>query len=122
MISTWTIYWIGILDDLKTCFLNFSEAGIFVSIVMWFITGAYTSEGTKYIKHFVISSLCVTLCAIGCKITAHALPSTKLAASMVIIPVIANNEKLQNIGSNTLKGLELLTKEWLKELQTNNKP
>lgn len=50
-----------------------------------------------------------------------ALPTTKEAAVIYLVPTIINNEKVQSIGSNSLEILEKYTQEWLKELTKKEK-
>lgn len=44
-------------------------------------------------------------------------PESKTLASMYVIPAVVNNEQIQNIGKNGLESLELLTRQWVKELR-----
>lgn len=45
-----------------------------------------------------------------------AIPSQKTIAAMIVVPAIVNNEDIQGITSNSLKGLRLLAEDWLKRL------
>ena len=47
---------------------------------------------------------------------ACAIPSTKEAAVIYLIPTIVNNEKVQNIGKNSLEILEKYTQDWIQDL------
>lgn len=125
MITAWMIYGIGILDGVK----GFFAVMIFISalylILIIFSTlqkkdmGGTETEDEKKKRNRLVAKVfsALVLFALLFSIT----PSTKLAAAMFVIPSIANNEKLQNIGKNTLNGLEKLTEQWLQELSEGDK-
>ena len=119
MITSWMVYGIGILDGVKGFFICAAIIAAVISIVIGLVTIEEENEEKKKkkIALFVKGVLALVLSLLLFSIS----PSSQLAASMYVIPAIANNEKLQNIGENTLNGLEKLTEQWLQELSEGDK-
>lgn len=122
MITAWMIYGIGALDSAKYFFGYMSAIACMLSIVLGVVC---QDEGwksdydrNKRLKKIFFGSTVGTVLFLflSCFI-----PSSQLAASMYVVPAIANNEKLQNIGKNTLNGLEKLTEQWMQELVEGDK-
>lgn len=103
------IYLIGIADhvrDFSVLFL-FIFTGIFL---VFFIR--YLADGDKipYLRTLAFLTVLFSSLLIFT-------PSSKTLAAMYVIPAVVNNEQIQNIGKNGLESLELLTKQWVKELR-----
>lgn len=54
-------------------------------------------------------------------IIATFVPDGKTIAAMYVVPSIVNNEKVQNVTSNSLELLEKYTKKWLDEITNKTK-
>lgn len=125
MITAWMIYGIGILDGVKGFFVVMIFISALYLILIIFSAlhkkdmGETETEDEKKKRNRLVAKVfsALVLFALLFNIT----PSTKLAAAMFVIPAIANNEKLQNIGENTLNGLEKLTEQWMQELVESDK-
>lgn len=111
------IYFIGILDSIKTFCLIFSLlCGIaaFVAFVVCIDDEEYREAFSKWRIRFAI------LAFIGF-LGLTAIPSTKLAAAMYVVPAVANNEDVKAIGGNSLEALRKLTEKWLLEINNSQK-
>ena len=121
MISGWTIYWITRLDSIVdlmnkiSVFLMISLGILFVLVLLLASIGM--SEASKdalkssqcLFKHLIITLLIV--CPVF--IIRTFIPSSKDVAAIVIIPLIINNEKIQQIPNEVMD----LGLEWLKDLK-----
>ena len=128
MISESFIYWFTRLDHLHSFISGLSEFCIIVCIalgVTFGITfiGKHAEEDDDIRSTMTKSNIFAKkwfICAViaECLICAmHTmLPTTKEMAAIYVIPKIANNENVQEIGSE----LASLAKEWLKELHPTN--
>ena len=113
MITPMQMYWLLKLDDIRVL-CGFS-VGI-IAAVMAFSLLTYLNEEENSIKKkatvgfiYSIFGLCLSISALTF------LPSTKQMAGIYVVPAIANNEKVQNIGNKTLdisNQLLDLTKEY----------
>lgn len=114
MITPMQMYWLLKLDDIRAfcAFLvGFAILAIIVSLT------AYRNDEDEKMKKtatagFLLGFFGLALC--GGAITF--LPSTKQMATIYVVPAIANNEKIQQIGGKTLdisNQLLDLTKEYL---------
>ena len=115
MITPSTIYFIGILDSVNTFFTIITVLSCFalsIFIFAYFINEFNIQEENK-LKKIIFSLLGSTLIS---GLISVFTPSSKVAASMYIIPAIVNNENIQAIGNNSLEGLRKLSEQWLKEL------
>lgn len=119
MITPWMIYLIGILDSLGKFFAVLGTIIIAVRAIKGFCafllkeeTGSIGSDGPS--KSYCMYAIGIAL--IGISVL---LPSTKLAAAMYIVPVVANNRDIQSIGGNSMEALRKLTEKWLIELSKN---
>lgn len=113
----WAIYFISVVDSLCNAFgllAVFTLIGSIISIVFMFMPiealGIDTFRRVKCLCKIIIS-ICIisTLLAIF-------IPSSKTLAAMYVLPAIAKDEQLQNFAGNSLKALELLSKQWVKDL------
>lgn len=119
MITPSMVYFIGILDNV----LCFFEITLFIlvlfacaiAITIFHIDEpTWTKKALKYI-------LCIAFVAFLFGCLRIFIPSSKTAAAMYIIPAIANNEKVQTIGENSIEILRKLSKQWLLELDKDKK-
>ena len=121
-ITPFMVYAIGILDSVIKFFGMFGFIFGLCCMITLIIKGIGCVEGSfkdithKALTKFIISFGIICVCCLSCNAF---LPSSKLAASMFLIPAIANNENVQSIGSNTLKSLEMLTEQWLEDIAKN---
>lgn len=120
MITPMQMYWLLKLDDILAISLA-TFVLTFVGFVICFI-GTIMYKGDEYYEHeynkfktgrnilfwFVLFFGSITMFV----------PSSKQMAAIYVVPAIANNEKVQNIGNKTLdisNQLLDLTKEYLKD-------
>ena len=119
MITPMQMYWLLKLDDIRT--LCGSSIGI-MAAVMAFSLLTYFNEEDGIKKKAVVVFVC-SIFGLGLNISALTfLPSTKQMAAIYVVPTIANNEKVQNIGNKTLdisNQLLDITKEYLKDKAKN---
>ena len=121
MITPMQMYWLLKLDDIRVLCVLFVAVVIFATIISLGIYNDAKDEGTKKIAiaGFVLGLFCFGLFSGALTF----LPSTKQMAAIYVVPAIANNEKIQQIGENTLdisNQLLDLTKDYLAE-QAKNK-
>lgn len=90
MISPWEIYWVLQLDTIGTAASIASFIGL---VALPFVWGFAVIEIRERWAHIVAGAVSLLwLVAIGAAVF---LPSTKTAAAMLVIPAIANNERVQ---------------------------
>lgn len=116
MITPMQMYWLLKLDDIRAfCafFVGFTILAIIFSLV------AYNDAEDERTKKIAIAGFVLGLFGLGLFSGALTfLPSTKQMAVIYVVPAIANNEKIQQIGGKTLdisNQLLDLTKEYLAE-------
>lgn len=104
------IYAVGIIDNLREVFGVTIVAIIGVQLLIEImIEDAGVSKW--FLKHIAIPLSVVSALFL------IFVPNSKTLGAMYVIPAVANNEKIQNIGKNGLESLELLTKQWVDELR-----
>ena len=116
MLSHFEMYLFVMLDSLK-CASLVTFILLLGSSVMLGVTVATCSSYekdkhtlmTKWLKRSLMASTLFTLLFV-------ALPNTKQAAAIYLIPKIVNNENVQEIADNSLKGIRVLAEQWLEEL------
>lgn len=106
IISPWTVYWITRLDDIQRVLA-------FVAVIGTIMGVAYTCYNVIELerrppKIWLVVAL-VAFFVAGAVLT----PSTKDACAIYLIPKIANNESVQEIGGD----VQTLAHEWLEELR-----
>ena len=110
-ISPWTVYWITRLDSIGVFF------GLFGFFLLFCCTGSLIvtcdKEACDVAKNFwewwvVCSSVGLIFFVISCLV-----PSTKEMAAIILIPKIANNEKVAAMPSKIVD----LANEWLDTLK-----
>ena len=103
------IYWISRLDGLREGLLIIGVLG-FISCTIITMYGVF--ERNTFFKSAVICGIFCILFMFGAQIF---VPRTREAVAMIVIPKIANNEKIQNIGNDIYE----IGIEWLNELKPN---
>lgn len=120
MITPMQMYWLLKLDDIRILCAFLVAVAIFATIVSLASLYAANDEGTKKIAGV---SFVFGLFGLGLLSSALTfLPSTKQMATIYVVPAIANNEKIQQIGGKTLdisNQLLDLTKEYLADKAKN---
>ena len=107
MITQTQMYWLVTLDGINK--LSFTLAAVGVA---WLMVGiAYICETGKR-RWMVPVSIAVALLGM---LAATFVPTTKQMAAIIVVPRIANNEKIQDAGSR----LYDLAVEWMEELRPN---
>lgn len=110
-VTPFMIYIVGMVDR----FVALSSSGAFLSFVALFpliIVPLSNDEDIRKIPALIAFFFFLIFSSL-----ALFTPGSKTLASMYVIPAVVNNEKIQNIGKNGLESLELLTKQWVKELR-----
>lgn len=112
-ITTTQMYWYVMLDSINI------GSGLLCAITMFLFIGLLTvtidtGECPGILKFFipflgVLSFALFAVCVF--------LPNTKQMAAIVIVPKIANSEKVQTVGNKVYD----LAVEWMEELKPNNK-
>ncbi len=106
----WDMYWFTRLDYLQGFFITMT----FVAVARLFVLAMNSSineDGTFKKNWWKIMIVGMILGAISCFI-----PTQKEAAAIWLVPKMVNNEKLNNIASDTLSILEKKTQLYLKEM------
>lgn len=120
MITSMQMYWLLKLDDIRDVaqfieVVSFILLAILLVVTMCCVTDCYLEDWIDKIKK-IVSTLFFSLC-ISLLVYAF-VPSTKQMATMYVVPLIVNNDKIQNMGNKTLDiGSDLLelTKQYLEE-------
>lgn len=111
MITSTMIYWIIMLDSISKAF-EIGNTVIGFLIIFWAIGNVTNAiRFPWYYFLFVIFELVLLVGAIF-------IPNTRQMATIIILPKIINNEKIQNIGNNALdttNTLLELTQKYLSE-------
>ena len=117
MISPWTIYWITRLDALRDVLQSISALSVIIAAVTLFfmvmikIDESWDEWGKFCTAFFIPSLILLIISGIGYV----AMPSTKEACAIYIIPKIVNNEQVQQVPENALKFLSSQLEEWVRE-------
>ena len=116
MITPAMIYWIGILDSVKTVLYILTGLTVISAFLLWIGCFVYYMNGDNpphAIKKGAKAATFAFLLSVTISCTT---PSTRLAAAMYLVPAVVNNESVQAIGGSALEGLRLLTEDWLRDL------
>lgn len=112
MITPMQIYWILKLDDIHMAFGFMFFTGLLLMIVCGFGTlifsDGYSSKIAKCFRN-IVTWVGVPLAVIG-GLASTFIPTTKQMTAIHVVPAIANNERVQNIGNKTLDISEDLLK------------
>ncbi|WP_428041342.1 hypothetical protein [Candidatus Avelusimicrobium fimicolum] len=103
MITPMQMYWLLKLDDI---YVAFSVAVVLSILVLMgstvILCASFEAGDVKIYKPARISVLVSLLSAILFSCAVTFLPTTKQMAAIYVVPAIANNEKIQQIGGKTL--------------------
>lgn len=120
MITPMQMYWLLKLDDIFNASLPLFILAMFVFVVCSIGTVIYKDDDDykgQYKGFKTIRNISVWFVLLFGSIVVF-LPSTKQMAAIYVVPAIANNEKIQQIGGKTLdisSQLLDLTKDYLAE-------
>lgn len=107
MITPMQMYWLVTLDGIVAMFTVFTVMGI-IFVIAWM---CYISEtGNSDAKWFPLTSIVFAALSL---VAAVFVPTTKQMAAIIIVPKIANSEKVQTVGNK----LYDLAVEWMDELK-----
>jgi membrane-bound ClpP family serine protease len=107
MITTTQMYWIVTLDSIVTVSIVLTIGGIFLTL---FSMAAACDNEVPFGVPIVIASISAFFILV-----ATFVPSTKQMAAILIVPRIANSEKVQTVGNKIYD----LASEWMDELRPN---
>ena len=117
MITPMQMYWLLKLDDIYML-VSYAAAlatGVFVvSFLAYKLAGVDGNKQEQ--KTSGIAALVSLVCSVLLWCVVTFIPTTKQMAAIYVVPAIMNNEKIQQIGNNTLdvtNQLLNLTKEYL---------
>ena len=99
------MYWLVILDNITAAGVTFFVLGFAV-----FVVAAIGHSIEGWSKSISVLSLCVVLVALA---ILTFVPSTRQMAAIIVVPKIANSEKIQLAGNK----LYDLAVEWMDELR-----
>lgn len=105
MITTMQMYWLVILDNIALV----SVVLTFVGSISFLFTAVGVAAG-ELPRWTAKLSACVGLVALT---TLMFVPSTKQMAAIIVVPKLANSEKVQTVGNQ----LYDLAVEWMEELR-----
>ena len=109
-ITPFMIYWISRLDGLREGLLIIGALGFIICTTIT-IYGVCMYDNFFFKNTMVYGIFCI-LFMFGVQIF---VPRTREVVAMIVIPKIANNEKIKNIGNDIYK----IGIEWLNELKPN---
>lgn len=118
------IYWISAFDNIRNIALPIFVIGMIIGILttlLYVVSKSLEDEddcakATAGVLGPVLKRLVGPVVAISLAILAFA-PSSKTLAAMYIVPAIANNEKVQDVGNRLYE----LSVEWLEELKPSTR-
>lgn len=132
MITPTQMYWLVKLDDMRhvlSCIMWLPIVLAVVFCVMAFATFMMTCDGMacdgdRETKKEAVSDIarlaiwCVSmlLIVVALQVAVAFVPSTKQMAAIIVVPKIANSEKVQTVGNQ----LYDLAVEWMNELKPKN--
>lgn len=96
------VYWLGVVDSMKTWVLVLSELSMISGVIALVIYSfQYTANGVNYPK---IGKLAIILISVGLMaLTIRVfIPNGKTIAAMYVLPPIVNNESVQALPSEVL--------------------
>jgi hypothetical protein len=122
MISSLSIYFISIADNIRDVITVVSVFSVLIGIVGltgYIVCLCSDDDCAENIPIFrkILKSCIVAICISS--LMSIVVPSSKSLAAIIIIPKIVNNEKVQDITDNTLNILQSLTVKWVNDLNSN---
>ena len=124
MITPTQMYWLVKLDDMRhvlSCIMWLPIVLAVVIGVMAFATFMMTIDGSCETKKEAVSDIAklaiwgvsMLLIVVALQVAVAFVPSTKQMAAIIVVPKIANSEKVQTVGNQ----LYDLAVEWMNELK-----
>ena len=124
MITPTQMYWLVKLDDMRhvlSCIMWLPIVLAIVIGVMAFATFMMTIDGDRGTKKEAVSDIArlailfvsMLLIVVALQVAVAFVPSTKQMAAIIVVPKIANSEKVQTVGNQ----LYDLAVEWMNELK-----
>lgn len=124
VVTPWFMYWFTRLDAINGLFHIFAVLGFIALFGIGFIFGLSSAmEGKDYFKKFklwrwmISLTILATIGSIGMVLT----PTTKEAATIFLVPAIANNEQVQKVPKNALNVLNEKLEQYLEDLKGTEK-
>ena len=124
MITPTQMYWLVKLDDMRCAFADLMWlpiAWIVITAIVSFTAflamadedDSRRAKALRYIKKAMLLCIPMLFLAVIIQLTAAFVPSTKQMAAIIVVPKIANSEKVQTVGNK----LYDLAVEWMNELK-----
>lgn len=118
-ITSWTMYWVLILDSIITFFgiLLAGSIGTIVISCSVFLANApaMTDAEQELTKQATICLRCAIISFLICLSALTFIPTTKQMATILIVPAVASSELVQKTIPEETKELYTLAKEFLTE-------
>ena len=116
-LSPWTVYWITRMDGIHH-FLNGTCAALGIMMILGAVIGGIAlTEGWRPTPAVKRLRLAVPGTLALCGLISAFVPTTKELCAIIALPVIANSETTQELGSEVVN----LAREWLEELHPKGK-
>lgn len=112
MITTSQMYWLIMLDSIVKFEALIAAASLFT--ILAFISSSCDLRDFSKRPRVIAIPLCAVLLVVSVLLFTFT-PTTKQMAAIIIVPKIANNEKVQDCGNRLYE----LAIEWMKELKPN---
>lgn len=113
MITPWTIYWMTRLDEIKGTAMAAFIISIIGAMICYICYGLKSFVEDEEAPALLIYAKRLLIVSVLSSIPNMFIPSTKEMAAILVIPAIANNQQVQDIG----KELGDLAKSWLNEFK-----
>lgn len=127
-ISPLMIYFISVIDSVKSMFFTFWIL-IIIFLICWIIGTLITlcvkydterlerDDVKNFLQMYIFNKSLYKIVAAGfiCFSITTFIPSSKTVGAMILLPALVNNENVQNITSNGMEFLKKLTEEWANE-------
>ena len=128
--DAWTIYWITRLDDIRSIF-GLDEA-ILICIVIFLLasagfcgwglsTNASDKEtwefAKKFFRPYIKISIPILIVGLLFSTVTPFIPTSKDVIAIYALPKIANNEQIQEIGTNGMEYINEQLKAWIDDVK-----
>lgn len=120
MITSWQLYWILMLDNIKTSFIPISIITLIATLIFWILgTVLYSDPNNNPVdkkigKILLILGVPSTFFLLICFLVDIFLPTTKQMALIYVIPKIATEQNIDKVQEECGE-LYNITKQWMKE-------
>jgi len=112
-LTSWTIYWVTRCDAIHTACIHIAMIVTMLTFVVK-MTSEPALRMSPFIRPSEWRSLALpVLCVVPALLGAIFIPTTKEACAILIIPALANNENMENVGSEFVE----FARDWMKELR-----